>query len=136
MRSLPLGAVALTAMFCGCVSGPGPPDALQFEAERVALQRGAVELECPTAAAQILSKHRIKASPGADWSEHTHRAEYTVDVAGCAKRRSYSVACDDDRQTICLASPLASAPRQLADQLQPGDIGVMQPRQTKAATKR
>jgi hypothetical protein len=123
-------------MFCGCVSDPGPADALQFEAERVALQRGAVELQCPTATAQILSKHRIREAPGADWSEHTHRAAYTIDVAGCEKRRSYSVACDDDRQTICSASPLGSAPRQLADQLQPGDIGVTLPRQTKAAAKR
>jgi hypothetical protein len=93
----------------------------------VAQQRGAAELQCPTATGQILSKETIQEAQGTGWYEPPHKAAYTVEVSGCGKRRTYSLTCED-RQKSCIAGPVAvsSAPLQLADKLQPGAVSAAQ----------
>jgi hypothetical protein len=88
-----------------------------------AQQRGAAELGCPAATAQILTKETIQEAQGTGWYEYPHKAAYTVGVAGCGKRTTYSLTCDD-RQKSCTAGPVAvsSAPLELADKLQPGAV--------------
>jgi len=120
----------------GCVAGPlsavsAPPqelaDTLQPGAVKVAQQRGASELGCPAATAQVLIKQTIQEPQGTGWYEPPHRAVYTVDVSGCGKRTGYLVACDD-RKNACVAGALqktaAGSPGQpqLADELQPDAV--------------
>ncbi len=129
-KSLALGAAVMAAMVCGCASQPQPAEALQSGAVRAAEERGASELGCPAATAEVLSKETIPEPQGTGWYEPPHRAEYTVEVAGCGKRTTYSVGCDD-RKKACVAGPIESAPpppRQLADELQPEAVTVAQRR--------
>jgi hypothetical protein len=72
-----------------------------------AQQRGASELDCPGATAEVLSKETIQEPQGTGWDEPPRRAEYTVAVFGCGKRTTYSVSCDK-RQKGCVAGPVAA----------------------------
>jgi hypothetical protein len=81
----------------------------------------------------VLSAETIQTAQTTGWYEPPHRAEYTVAVAGCEKRTTYSVACDDRRKS-CVAGPVQAAPpppRELADELEPDAVKVAQ--QTGAA---
>jgi hypothetical protein len=72
----------------------------------------------------------IEEPQGTGWYEPPHRAEYTIDVAGCGKQATYAVACDD-RQKECMAGPIgtvAPAPQPLADKLQSGAVTAAQQR--------
>ena len=114
---------AVFAVLTGCASQPPPAEALQSSAVSAAQQRGAAELDCAAASAQILSKQTIQEATGTGWSEYPHRAAYTVDVSGCGKHTTYAVECDVHKHS-CVAGPLAvsTPPRQLADKLQPGAV--------------
>jgi hypothetical protein len=84
-----LGAVALTAVFCGCESQQQMVDEMQSDATQVAKQRGRFELNCPTATASVLSKEMIQSDiTNPRWAP-PQRAEYTVGVSGCDKRATY-----------------------------------------------
>jgi hypothetical protein len=130
-RALTIMAVAVFATSSGCASKPPPAEALQSVAVSTAQQHGAADLGCPAATAKILNKETIQEAQGTGWYEYPHRAAYTVEVSGCEKRATYSLTCDN-RQKSCVAGPVAvsSAPRQLADELQPGAVSAAQQRGT------
>ena len=125
--SLLLSALAVCGMFFGCASQPKPVDELQSDAVNTALQRGSTELGCPAATTQVLSRQTIEEPQGTGWYEPPHQAKYTVGVAGCGRRTTYSVTCDDRKKT-CVADTVKPTvtPRQLADQLQPGAVRAAQ----------
>jgi len=129
-NSLALSAAVISVVISACASQPQPAEALRPGAVQAAQQRGAAELACPAATAQVLSEDTIPEPQGTGWYEPPHRAEYTVSVSGCGKHATYSVGCDD-RQKGCTAGPLqtaAPAPRQLADEMQPQAVTVAQQR--------
>ena len=131
--SLALFASAVSVVLCSCASEPPPAQAMRPDAVRVAQQRGATELDCPAAAAEVVTAETVQEAQTTGWYEPPHRAEYTVDVAGCGKRTAYSVDCDD-RQKGCVAGPIQASPpppRELADELQPHAVTVAE--QTGAA---
>ena len=98
-----LGAIALTAMFCGCQSQQQMVDEMQADATQVAKQRGKFELNCPTATASVLSKEMIQSEiVNPRWAP-PQRAEYTVGVSGCNKRATYLVVCAEGG-TGCIAA--------------------------------
>ena len=97
-----LGAVAMTAMFCGCQSQQQMVDEMQADATQVAKQRGRFELICPTATAQVLSKEMIQSEVMNPRWAPPQRAQYTVGVAGCDKRATYLVICAEGG-TGCVA---------------------------------
>jgi len=89
-----------------CIARPvqaaAPPprqfaDELQPGAVQVARERGAAELECPAAAAQVLRQNTIEEPVTTGMYTPPYRAEYTVSVSGCGKGATYSVTCDDHR---------------------------------------
>jgi len=123
-----------------CVAGPvaaasAPPpdlaDSLQPNAVKAAQQQGVSDLGCPAATAQVLRKETIQEPQGTGWYEPPHRAVYAMDVAGCGKRTTYLVACDN-RQSSCVAGGLQKNPEgppgqpQLADRLQPSAVTAAQ----------
>jgi len=117
-----------------CASQP-LEDQLQPSAVKVAQQRGASELGCPAAAAEVISKHAIEEPQTTGWYEFPKRAEYVVGVSGCGKRTTYAVACNKF-QNACEAKPVSTstgsgAPRQLADELQPDAVKAAQQRGAK-----
>jgi hypothetical protein len=127
-------AVASTAMLFGCASQP-LEDTLQSSAVKVAQQRGASELGCPAATAEVLSKRAIEEGQATGWYAAPRRAEYTVGVSGCGKRTTYLVACNKFK-SACEAGPVptptgSGALGQLADELQPDAIKAAQQRGSK-----
>jgi hypothetical protein len=128
-KALTFCAAVVLATVYGCASKPPPAEGLQSVALNAAQQRGAADLGCPAATAQILSKETIQEAQGTGWYEYPHKAAYKMDVSGCGKRTTYSLTCDD-RQQSCVTGPVtvSSAPRQLADELQPSAVRAAQQR--------
>src|SRR3974390_3234483 len=94
--ALPLPAVL-------CASQP-LEDVLQPSAVKVAQERGASELGCPAATAEVISKHAIEEPQTTGWYELPRRAAYTIAVSGCDKRTTYLVACNKFK-SACKAGP-------------------------------
>ena len=79
-------------------------DKLQPDAERVAQQHGAADLECPAATTEVLRQATIEDVQTTGWYEPPHHAAYSIAVSGCGKRVTYAVACDDRDKHVCVAS--------------------------------
>jgi hypothetical protein len=86
--------IALVVAVCGCSSVPlttsKEPMATDF-----ALKRARFEMNCPEAAATVLSKQTIDPPMTALRFGAVERAEFTIGVAGCGKRETYVVVCAD-----------------------------------------
>jgi hypothetical protein len=100
----PLLLVAVALAAAGCQSQQQIVDSMQPDAMHVAQRRGAFELNCPAATAELLSKEMIQ-SPVVMNPRFAppQRAEYTIGVAGCGKRATYLVICADGG-TGCVAT--------------------------------
>jgi hypothetical protein len=61
----------------------------QEKATQTALRRGQFELDCPQATGTILSSNLLDRGRLGAYLQ----AEYTVGVAGCGQRRTYTVIC-------------------------------------------
>ena len=92
-RSVIPSAVVLVAALIGCESQEQVVNEMQSDASQVAQRRGAFELNCPTAKAQVLSKEMIQSNITAPRWAPPQRAEYTVGVEGCNQRATYLVVC-------------------------------------------
>lgn len=80
-------------MFCACQSQQQMVDQMQPNAVQVAQKRGAFELDCPAATAEVLSKEMMQTAAATVRYMPPERAEYTVGVSGCGKRATYLVVC-------------------------------------------
>jgi hypothetical protein len=96
--------IATAVLAAGCASQQQIVDSMQPDAVHVAQRRGAFELNCPAATAEVLSKEMIQ-SPGVMNPRFAppQRAEYTVGVAGCGQRATYLVVCAEGG-TGCVAA--------------------------------
>jgi len=83
------GVIALATILSACASQTSRVDEMQPYAIKTGQQRGASELDCPAATAQVVTKKEIEAAQTTGWYEYPHRSEFTVDVTGCGKRKSY-----------------------------------------------
>jgi hypothetical protein len=70
----------------------------QDTAIQTAVRRGQFELSCPAATGEVLSSNMLQP---ALWGGE-ERAEYTVGVTGCSKRKVYIVICPQS-STGCFA---------------------------------
>jgi hypothetical protein len=128
-RLLLLGTAAASVTLCACKAGPEPAEVLQPRATSAAQQRGATELSCAEAQAQVLSRETLAEPQGTGWYEPPHSARYSIAVAGCGRHTTYSVECDKRPSKCEVATASVSAPpRQLADQLQPDALKAAQQR--------
>jgi hypothetical protein len=124
--------VTIITAFAGCASQTSRVDEMQPYAITAAQQRGSTELDCPASTGQVITKKEIDAPQTTGWYEYPHRSEYTVDVTGCGKRKSYLVGCDW-RQKGCEAGQLsttvgAQVAHPLATQLEPEAVRAAQQR--------
>jgi hypothetical protein len=99
-KLLLLAAALATA---GCASQQQIVDSMQPDAIHVAQRRGAFELNCPAATAEVLSKEMIQSPMMNPRFAPPQRAEYTVGVAGCSQRATYLVVCAEGG-TGCVAA--------------------------------
>ena len=88
-RFMIVGFLLTVASAAGCQTDAQILAGEQETATQTALRRGQFELDCPQATGTILSSNLLdRARTGAYL-----QAEYTVGVAGCGKRRTYTVLC-------------------------------------------
>jgi hypothetical protein len=133
-QSFAFSAALTTLTLFACASQP-LDEALQPQALKAAQARGASELGCPDATAEVLSKHAVQPPPTTGWYEAPRRAEYTIGVSGCGKRTTYAVGCNKFGST-CEAGPVPAAGdsgalQQLADELKPGALKAAEERAAK-----
>jgi hypothetical protein len=105
---------------------------MQPYAIKAAQQRGSAELGCPAATGQVITKKEIEGTQTTGWYEYPHESEFTVDVSGCGKQKSYLVGCDW-KQKGCEAGPLPTATgaqsvHPLANELEPDAVRAAQQR--------
>jgi hypothetical protein len=84
---------AIATMLPACESQQQVVDQMQPNAVQVAQKRGAFELDCPAATAEVISKEMIQTPAPTARYMPPERAEYTVGVSGCGKRATYLVVC-------------------------------------------
>jgi hypothetical protein len=68
-------------------------DSAQPAAVDAAQKRARFDLNCPTAAGQVISRENVQEPMGAGRFSPAPRAEYTIGVTGCDKRSTYVVVC-------------------------------------------
>ena len=85
-----LGTVAVLT---GCQTTQQVIAASQPQAVSVATRRAQFEMNCPSAAGQVLSSEQV---PPVLQYRGTYRLEYTIGVAGCNQRATYLVICPED----------------------------------------
>jgi len=107
---LPLALVSVL-IAAGCQTQAQIVDSMQPDAVHVAQRRGAFEMNCPAATAEVLSKEMIQSPVMNPRFAPPQRAEYTVGVSGCGQRSTYLVVCADGG-TGCVAAGSRNVIRQ------------------------
>jgi hypothetical protein len=97
--------LVLVAVTAGCASQRQQLDTRQDGAVQTALQRGRFDLSCPSASATVLSRDYIQPAVNGPWVSGLTRVEYTVGVAGCERRTTYVVMCQEGTETCFAANP-------------------------------
>jgi len=92
---LTMATIAACAVLGGCATQQQIVDELQPDAIHTAQRRGAFELNCKDAKAEVLSKEMIQSPVVNPRFAPPERAEYTVGVSGCGQRATYLVVCAD-----------------------------------------
>jgi len=102
-KSVALSIVTISGIISACQSQQQIVNEMQADAVHVAQRRGAFELNCPAATAQVLSNEMIQTPiTNPRWAP-PQRAEYTVGVSGCGHRATYLVVCTEGG-TGCVAT--------------------------------
>lgn len=89
----------------GCATQQRQLQEKQEGAVQTALQRGRFDLNCPAATATVLSRDYIQPAVQGPWVSGMNRVEYTVGVAGCDRRETYVVLCQEGTDTCFAANP-------------------------------
>lgn len=105
MRCLAFGIVSIATALAACQTEQQQVSGMQPQAVQTAQKRGAFDLNCPAATAQVLSNEMVQTRMGGPmgWNVPPQRAEYTVGVEGCGKRATYYVICAEGG-TGCVAT--------------------------------
>jgi hypothetical protein len=123
--------ICIAMMLFACAAQTSRVDEMQPYAIKTAQQRGASELDCPAATTQLITRKEVENPQTTGWYEYPHRSEFTVEVSGCGKQKSYLVGCDW-RQKGCEAGPLPTASAEsvhpLAAELEPEAVRAAQQR--------
>jgi hypothetical protein len=75
----------------------------QPKAIDAAQKRGAFELNCPTATAQLISQQDVAPEIQTVRFSAPDRGVFTVGVSGCGQRATYVVVCPNDGSGNCFA---------------------------------
>lgn len=60
---------------------------------QTAVSRGRFDMNCPAASGEVLSREVVQPAMQGPWVDGINRAEYTIGVSGCDRRKSYIVVC-------------------------------------------
>lgn len=95
MKRYLLIVLAAAGALASCASQQKMVDEMKPQAIETAQKKGSFEMNCPAATAQVLSDEMIqqRTTYGPYAGMPPERAEYTVGVAGCGQRSTYTVIC-------------------------------------------
>jgi hypothetical protein len=94
----------------GCVSQNQMLDNSQAMAVQTAVSRGQFDMQCPSATGTVLSREVVQPAMQGPWVNGIQRAEFTVGVEGCNRRKSYIVVCPQGGNGCFAAGPGAFHP--------------------------
>jgi hypothetical protein len=82
------------------ISGCGPTqnqflNESQGMAVQTAVSRGQFDMQCPSATGVVISREVVQPALQGPWVNGIQRAEFTVGVEGCGRRKSYIVVCPE-----------------------------------------
>jgi len=89
----------------GCASQAQFLDGRQAMAMQTAVSRGQFEMNCPSATGTVLSREVVQPVIQAPALGGLQRAEFTIGVAGCAKRTTFVVVCPQEGDGCFAAGP-------------------------------
>src|ERR1700722_336703 len=90
-----LGLAALLLGLEGCVSQNQMLDNAQAQAVQTAVGRGRFDMQCPAATGVVISREVVQPALQGGFVQGIQRAEFTVGVEGCNRRKSYIVVCPE-----------------------------------------
>lgn len=102
-KLLAFSSAALLA--AACATEQQQLDTKQDTAMQTALERGRFDLNCPAATGTVLSRDFIQPAIQGPFVSGLERVEYTIGVAGCNKRTTYVVICQEEGETCFAANP-------------------------------
>src|SRR5215469_1563893 len=79
----------------GCNSQNQMLDSDQAMAMQTAVSRARFDMNCPSATGQIISREVVQPALQGPFVNGIERAEFTVGVSGCERRKSYIVICPE-----------------------------------------
>ncbi len=98
--------VLLAALpLAGCVSQTEFLNNKQGMAMQTAASRAQFELNCQAVTPTIISREVVQPALQGPWVNGIQRAEYTIGVAGCDKRKIVVVMCPDGGEGCYAAGP-------------------------------
>jgi len=95
MKTMTLFGISALGFLAGCFSQNEMLDRDQAMAMQTAVNRARFDMNCPSAAGELLSREVVQPSMQGPWVHGINRAEFTIGVAGCEKRKSYIVICPE-----------------------------------------
>jgi hypothetical protein len=92
-------------LFAGCASQQQMLDNDQSTAVQTAVSRAQFDMGCPSATGTVLSREVVQPAMRGPWVNGIPRAEFTVGVEGCGRRKSYIVVCPQGGDGCFAAGP-------------------------------
>jgi hypothetical protein len=99
--------VAVIAMLAisGCASQQQMLNNDQSEAVQTAVNRARFDMGCPSATGVVISQEVVQPAMQGPYVNGIRRAEFTVGVEGCGRRKSYIVICPQGGDGCFAAGP-------------------------------
>jgi hypothetical protein len=89
----------------GCTSQNQMLDNDQAMAMQTAVNRGRFDMNCSSATGEIISREVVQPALQGPYVNGIQRAEFTVGVSGCDRRKSYIVVCPEGGNGCFAAGP-------------------------------
>jgi hypothetical protein len=109
MERIKLWLPAAVLMIAGCASQAKFLDSRQPTAIDAALTRARFEMNCPDATATVLSREVVEPQVTGPQAMGYNRAVFTIGVAGCDKRSTVIVICQQG-SSGCVAGNQSTSP--------------------------
>lgn len=104
-RSIQSICIVVALAGSGCATQQQFLDNNQPMAIETAVRRGQFEMNCPSASGELISREVVQPVLQGPFVGGIQRAEYTVGVAGCGKRKSFVVICPEGGGGCFAAGP-------------------------------
>jgi len=105
IRKCILQALAAVLSLAGCVSQAQFLDSKQGMALQTAVSRAQFELNCQDVTPTIISREVVQPALQGPWVNGIQRAEFTIGVAGCDRRKMFVVVCPEGGEGCFAAGP-------------------------------